>query len=662
MTSLDEEDEVVEEIDVYLSNTLSEKLYLFEYPLKPINRLPDTNVKYLSAKIKPKQQKVQLEVGIDTHSSNYDRSRGEQIALNVDGIDPTGEPYFQSSKMDKHYLVSSKTNPSKCQLAVCLLKQGELHINQVHCKLSLRPSFGYLDKSDLLSKRNQSGENPDDDSEPTAVTLRVADSERIQKIKEKSYNFLQQKNAHEQWINMTHHSSESMQSKLEKEKLLCTQMQRDVTQGCNSYKEYLKQLAPGRSYFCSSEYFHPEQGTGMEFLQQKHLTEQVKHIMLKAHVLTFDRILRFLGINDYSAMERSVQQVAIMVQGCWVVKSDLVYPENSLSPLSGISSEVLRIARDYMLYRFTKSRYITRSEISSAVKIPNQDIEWMINTVAKLTETKWEFKYPFDIDYVTQHRSVEKGQHIKWEMRYKKLLKEIDLGQNETEGNLRKPILPAAPSRQKKLSRSSLSEDGDESGVESTSNSKEPRKRNLSGRKRPNVSPSKHSKAKQFHIATLAVSPTFFETAISEEAKAELKNCVSEAMRSQFCMTLGELKEAVLDSPLNNLVDRNDFQKILEEVLVECGAKSLNNKWPQNTTPEPLYAFTKFGNKVDRYRNALLDLYSNTARSRINFLIKKVEDEFGEIISEADSRQIFEDYCIYKSGFYYLKGTISPDT
>jgi hypothetical protein len=39
----------------------------------------------LQSHIKPEHQEVKLELALDLHSSNYDTSRGEQIACNVDG-------------------------------------------------------------------------------------------------------------------------------------------------------------------------------------------------------------------------------------------------------------------------------------------------------------------------------------------------------------------------------------------------------------------------------------------------------------------------------------------------------------------------------------------------------------------------------------------------
>lgn len=75
----DLEDPVVKEIDVYLSKELTDKMYLLQYPVRPKQSNYD-EVTHLSAKIKPKQQKLELEVALNTSSANYDRSKGEQVS------------------------------------------------------------------------------------------------------------------------------------------------------------------------------------------------------------------------------------------------------------------------------------------------------------------------------------------------------------------------------------------------------------------------------------------------------------------------------------------------------------------------------------------------------------------------------------------------------
>jgi hypothetical protein len=55
----------------------------------------------LQSCIKPCHQEVKLEVGLDMQSSNYDRSRGEQIAWNVDGAGSKDEKKKAEEKFFK---------------------------------------------------------------------------------------------------------------------------------------------------------------------------------------------------------------------------------------------------------------------------------------------------------------------------------------------------------------------------------------------------------------------------------------------------------------------------------------------------------------------------------------------------------------------------------
>lgn len=72
------------QIPVFLSQALTKNLYIYQYPVRPATRdWNDTNI--LNASVKPRNQMVRLEVGLDTYSEKYCSSKGEQIALNTDG-------------------------------------------------------------------------------------------------------------------------------------------------------------------------------------------------------------------------------------------------------------------------------------------------------------------------------------------------------------------------------------------------------------------------------------------------------------------------------------------------------------------------------------------------------------------------------------------------
>ena len=54
-----------------------------------------------------------MELVLDTRSPNYERSKGEQIAINVDGTgDKDAGNYYTGDRMDKQVLTSVKSGKS----------------------------------------------------------------------------------------------------------------------------------------------------------------------------------------------------------------------------------------------------------------------------------------------------------------------------------------------------------------------------------------------------------------------------------------------------------------------------------------------------------------------------------------------------------------------
>ncbi|XP_022256930.1 DNA-directed RNA polymerase III subunit RPC5-like [Limulus polyphemus] len=263
----DEEDEVVEEVDVYLSKALSENLYLFQYPVRPATMTYD-NIDHLKARIKPNQQKlVMTDVYMYIHL-------------------------------------------------------GELHLSPLHAIVQLRPAFPYLDRSDARAKVDSShpGDegSQDEEEEAKAVTVRFAgiETEKTKQARERSYNYHQQQMASEPWTNVNFHNLGSDLSGIEAMMLQCPQMDQDVSSLPGTPDEYLKILLPLLKEKNSSM----SQGS-RAMLRNSPLPDQVKHLAVAAKVIQFSSLLELLPFGvDPLVVLRSLQQVAVLVQGCWVVK------------------------------------------------------------------------------------------------------------------------------------------------------------------------------------------------------------------------------------------------------------------------------------------------------------------------------------------------------
>jgi DNA-directed RNA polymerase III subunit RPC5 len=112
----------------------------------------------LQSRIKPKLQEVELEVQLPTRTRNYDRSKGEQIVLNCDGVNkhnnPDDENFFSGDIMDKIIYTSTRGQLDPRRYAIGIIYKNELHLNPVHGILHVKPAFQYLDKSDKNLKKS----------------------------------------------------------------------------------------------------------------------------------------------------------------------------------------------------------------------------------------------------------------------------------------------------------------------------------------------------------------------------------------------------------------------------------------------------------------------------------------------------------------------------
>lgn len=105
----EDEDEILYEIDVQLHRT-KESIYLFQYPIRPNYRKYD-ETSFTNARIKEKYSLVEMDLLIDSESSNYYSSRGKQFADSTNN--DNGKQFFNSDRMDKQTIASTNSSDGK---------------------------------------------------------------------------------------------------------------------------------------------------------------------------------------------------------------------------------------------------------------------------------------------------------------------------------------------------------------------------------------------------------------------------------------------------------------------------------------------------------------------------------------------------------------------
>ncbi|XP_076764759.1 DNA-directed RNA polymerase III subunit RPC5-like [Xylocopa sonorina] len=435
-----ENDPVVKEIPVFLSKSLADKLFIFQYPVRPSGEGYD-NAIFLKSCIKPENQEVLLEVAIDTHSVNYDQSKGEQIAINADGDanaeQEDEERAFDSTLMNKTVLQSSRALPDCSNYAVGVFQEGEFHITPLRGIIQMRPQFNYLDKTDkrVRDEAKNMGEEGDEEEEgPKQVNVTFARQkpEFMKKMQEQSFQHHTKKSLEERWIYTNYVPANSTPAELTRLEMFCSATDETVNTLNLSNQQYLELLAPRVK---EEEYLKPDVSnhvTSLNYIRTLPLLDQVRTLMKDARVISFSQLRSILSPEqETGAILKYLQQVAVLVQGNWIVNSELLYPKDTISSHNGIPAELMCRARDYVLLAFTEHEYLDRKTVSSVIKLPPDEIKEIFTNLAVHEPKKgWHLIIPSTKEFTERYPEITQRQEMFWEAK-RKHLREAMEAQNQ---------------------------------------------------------------------------------------------------------------------------------------------------------------------------------------------------------------------------------------
>lgn len=213
----EEEDEIVQEIPVYLSTKLAQNLYLFQYPLRQLPFKPETGP--CAARIKPKSNMLEVDIPLDTRAPTYDKARGDDMASAVSGEkfktvfdqednDYSGRPQTRAL-LDKQTLGSTLI-PSKTKYLVGVLRDKELHVTPLTNTVQLRPTLSYIDKSDEKEKASMKRAQQEEVKEepkapvgkPQTVQMSVINAENENAPRKNMYSMSVRNADDESWVKL----------------------------------------------------------------------------------------------------------------------------------------------------------------------------------------------------------------------------------------------------------------------------------------------------------------------------------------------------------------------------------------------------------------------------------------------------------------------------
>ncbi|GAB1607650.1 DNA-directed RNA polymerase III subunit RPC5-like [Argonauta hians] len=701
----EDDDPVVHEVDVYLSKSLAENLYLLQYLVRP-SHLTYEDVDPLSVKVKPTQKEIEIHLPVNTKSSNYAFSKGEQMALMVDGrYKPSDQNFFDSNVMDKTVLASGPSTVSPHRYAVGIYKDNEFHLTPLYAMAQVRPSFTYMDRADAKLKQNlkqtEGGESSQEEEEEEAkpVRLKFARHETVEAKARRmaSYDYYQSRREEEQWVEVTYHSLHDDKSQSERN-LLFASKDNEISEFNIPPWDYLEKLMPPVTEEEEEKPALPSNILSLSQLRTMPLQEQVKALLTNAKVIRFRQLLALLPQGtDSTAVIRCLQQVAVLVQGCWVVKSEILYPKDATSPHSGVSAEHLCRGRDYLMWKFLHTRYVTRKEISSVIKLPAEDVKDILEQMSRVRVSHgWEFLFDYDKEFCSRYPEIIQRQKVLWEAKFQSLCKQLKINSKDIEKKhkeqttpekAKKPRTPTK-SRKRTMSGRSISDHSDIEVDGGTGGPKDggpglgpPGPDSLlgpddddgggveilditgdgdggGGESSPNPSNTNNNNNHHHHHNHL-LGP-------SEDVQEGLRSFVRDKLYSRYVLTLGEVRRllqlSLIQSEPGHILSSGVSDHMLEKAVLDVGGVKLNDKWPKPFVEEPVYVAIKMGDTLDPLRGVLLGMLQTSCRVASNLFKKKVEDSLGYSMSENDCKKLLRDYCVTKGSCWYLKGISSEES
>ncbi|XP_041364495.1 DNA-directed RNA polymerase III subunit RPC5-like isoform X2 [Gigantopelta aegis] len=549
----------------------------------------------------------------------------------------------------------------------------------------MRPSFSYLDTVDTRVKTEQaaadagdsSQEEAEEDAKPITVKFSRPESDEAKARRMASYEFHRHKYDGESWVPVEYHGLQDDMAVSERMLLQATQGD-DLSEFQLFPRDYLARLVPPHVEEREEKPAMPSNILSLSQLRTLPLADQIKALLTNVKVIRFSQLMALLpqGTDTVSAL-RSVQQVAVLVQGCWVVKSDILYPKEVCSPHSGVSSEYLCRGRDYMMWKFTQSRHVIRKDISSIVKLPAEDVKDILEQMSKVKASKgWEFLFDYDKEFTDKYCEIVQRQKMLWDAKYQSLSKQFKIpkeAEKKSKAGEQSVGHTDKPRRRRTSSKSSPSK----------------RERTLSGRSLSDHSDVEMEAAKNVAAGPVNITVEPMEVCdsnhvIANGPIAELTNSVvvenggkcssdlkqaliafsRDILRDRLIFPLHELKRLFalklqMCSP-GHVLGCGVSDKQLEESLIEAGGIRLNNQWPPNSTNEPLFALLRKGDQYDTIRGVLFDLFRSSYQIRKEAFRKRIEEKTGQELSDADCKKLMREYCVVKAGgWWYLKGTVS---
>lgn len=375
----DDEDMIVREIDVFFTPSIDadSKLYVMQYPLRPLWRPYELDERCEEVRVKPSTSEVEMDLSTDVDSNNWDSEKASRLSITKQTLSTTWMP------------------PQATGYAVGVLVGNKLHLNPIHAVVQLRTSMGFLKSGGSKRKNNVAGEvsvKLEDSNQDKPVGSSKKQNKRMESIEQRS-------NEEECWVPLKYHGSKTDLSTRHLQRMLVEENS-PIHFTMNPY-DYVSSLCPGAGNNNTKS-----KGPSRRFLLSMPLEERFKKLLCEGEaVQRFSALMHFAPNDTVEDVIGVLHKNALLVQGLWAPRSPLLFNNDKMKCL----------ARDYVLLSFSKNSVVKFQHLSVNPKLRDH-IKCFLNifAVERPDFKDWKFRQQTDLSFMKDHPNIVIKQDQVW--------------------------------------------------------------------------------------------------------------------------------------------------------------------------------------------------------------------------------------------------------
>jgi len=443
----EEEDEIVQELPIILSQEMSHQSYVMQQPLRPAHRPYESELgERVSMRVKPIQKKVEMEFTLEDAGVRYQNGVAVPNISAGGGREERGRNYNADHKYPvRKVTLLAKPVPPKTNYAVGVLTNGVLHLTPVHAVCRFKPSLSYIDaaaeaalaeaeakkiahrydrmREGLMTEEEEMAmeeeayakiKEEESKKELSAVIMKVKKSSAAASgaaaglgpgvMRKQTYAFLKQLEEKEDWIPLKVNEQDTPTAQEDFTRLLHPDPSTAPPIPFNvppaSYLSYVnppdlsESQSGGQSLIATGDPLYLTFDERILYFMRNCRLVHCSDLCIKMNIHTEDKL---------EAAIRELSNICWIVQGCWVLKSGIVFdrswrpglpvPSPTLSVTTSVSGATAgmrfrrvaprqQLSREYLLTQFAKNRVVYRDELQKIMQIEVEHMDELLNELA----------------------------------------------------------------------------------------------------------------------------------------------------------------------------------------------------------------------------------------------------------------------------------------